>query len=568
MHHSRLHILSAAAVLALGFTHGAQAQSLLDLYQSARAYDATYQSAQAQAQATRAKSDQGKALILPTVGLGASYTHTTNETKNPISDSSNKQKGLGLNASIPLFDAANFKKYQSAKKAGDLADIQLHVAEQDLMVRTAQAYFDVLSAQDALKLARSQKEAMGQQLAFAKRNFEVGTATITDSREAQAAYDLASAQESAADFTLQTKNSALAQLVGKDAISPWVLVNPFSPPALENETVQYWQGLATGSDAVKASRVQYEMAKLDTSAARAGHLPTLTGSLSVSEGRQSPNVVPALSGDTRSHNTSAGLNLNIPIFAGFAIQNQVREKVALEDKARDDLAATERNTAQGTREAFFGVQSLKAQVNALEAAEKSSQSALEANKLGYEVGVRINIDVLNAQTQLYNTQSQLAQARYNLLTTQLKLKQAVGTLAVADLEKINAYLRTPNTAAAIAAVQNTSPSDARQSAANTPATALKPAANLNTNSKATKTGKAATSHKAGKKTAHPPVNKAPSSAAADTTAPAASQPAAAIAAPAGATGTGTATATPTAAPAPSKAPAPAPKAKAASKTSV
>lgn len=486
MLHSRLHILSAAAVVALGFSHSAQAQSLLDLYQSARAYDATYQSAQAQAEATRAKADQGKALILPTVGLGASYNRDNTETKNPVNDNTIKQKGVGLSADIPLFNAANFKKYQSAKKAGELAEIQLHVAEQDLIVRTAQAYFDVLAAQDALKLARSQKEAMAQQLAFAQRNFEVGTATITDSREAQAAYDLANAQESAADFTVQTKYSALAQLVGKDNIAPWVLVNPFAPPALENETVQYWQDLSAGSDAVKASRVQYEMAKLDTSSARAGHLPTLTGNLSVNEGRRNPNAAPPLIGDTRSHTTSAGLNLNIPIFAGFAIQNQVREKVALENKARDDLAATERNTAQGSREAFFGVQSLKAQVNALEAAEKSSQSALEANKLGYEVGVRINIDVLNAQTQLYNTQSQLAQARYNLLTTQLKLKQAVGTLAVADLEKVNAYLRAPATAAAIAAAQAEHPSDAQQAQANTSAAALKPAKDLKQNTNAPK----------------------------------------------------------------------------------
>ena len=547
MSYFRLHILSAATAVALSLSHSAQAQSLLDLYQSARAYDATYQAAQAQAEAVRAKADQGKALVLPTVGLGASYTRDNTETKNPISDTTNKQKGLGLNADIPLFNAANFKKYQSAKKAGELADIQLSVAEQDLMVRSAQAYFDLLAAQDALKLARSQKEAMSQQLAFAKRNFEVGTATITDSREAQAAYDLALAQESAADFAVQTKYSALAQLVGKDNIAPWVLVNPFAPPALENETVQYWQDLAASSDAVKASRVQYEIAKLDTSSARAGHLPTLTGSLSVSEGRRSPNVAPPLPGDTRSHTTSAGLNLNIPIFAGFAIQNQVREKVALEDKARDDLAATERNTAQGTREAFFGVQSLKAQVAALEAAEKSSQSALEANKLGYEVGVRINIDVLNAQTQLFNTQNQLSKARYDLLTTQLKLKQAVGKLSVADLEKVNAYLRAPATAAAIAAAQVAQPTEAQQAAANTTAATLKPAADLKKPAKASKhqANKKATNtnHQAAGQGHHAPANTTPAT-------PAAASP--------------TPSSTPTAVP---PAPLP-PKAKTISKTSV
>ena len=542
MPNSRLHILSAAAVLALGFSTGAQAQSLMDLYQSARDYDASYRAAQSQAEATRAQADQGKALILPTVGLGGSYTRTNTETKNPVSDTTVKQKGLGLNAEIPLFDAANFKKYQKAKVSGQLADIQLHVAEQDLMVRTAQAYFDLLAAKDALKLASSQKEAMAQQLSFAQRNFEVGTATITDSREAQAAYDLALSQEIAADFAVQTKYTALVQLVGKDGIQPWLLVNPFTPPALENTSPQYWQDLANSSNAVKASRVQYEMAKLDSSAARAGHLPTLTGSLSVNEGRRNPNSAPPLTGDTRSNSNSAALNLNIPIFAGFAIQNQVREKVALEEKAREDLAATERNTAQGTREAFYGVQSLKAQVNALEAAEKSSLSALEANKLGYEVGVRINIDVLNAQTQLYNTQSQLAQARYNLLTSQLKLKQAVGTLTVADLEKVNAYLRAPATAEAMAAqAASAKAAEKAEAEAAAPAKAAAPAA-----------AKAKTSKKAAEKSAEKATEKTAEKAA---VAPAA-KPAAAP------------TASPSATPLPSPSPKASKSVKTVSKTSV
>ena len=472
--------LPLAFALATLFGGSVQAQNLVQMYDAARGYDANYQSALAQYNASIAKADQATAGILPSVGIGAGYSGTQfeNKTGNATFNNNFQTENASISASQPLYRPANLATYEQGRKQVELAKAQLAAVEQDLILRVSQAYFDVLAAQDTLFLVREQKKAVAEQFAAAKRNFEVGTATITDSREAQAAYDLANAQESAADFTLQTKNSALAQLVGKDAIAPWVLVNPFVPPALENDSVQYWQDQSANSDAVQVSRVQYEMAKLDTSAARAGHLPTLTGSLSLTEGRKNPNAAPPLVGDTRSHTSSAALNLNIPIFAGFAIQNQVREKVALEEKARDDLAATERNTAQGSREAFFGVQSLKAQVHALEAAEKSSQSALEANKLGYEVGVRINIDVLNAQTQLYNTQSQLAQARYNLLTTQLKLKQAVGSLAVPDLEKINTYLRAPATAAAIAAAQAERPTEAQQAADKTPAAALKPAADL------------------------------------------------------------------------------------------
>ncbi len=448
----RLRLLPTA-LLALGFAATAQAQSLVQVYEAARAYDAEYQAAKSEADASRAKVDQSRALLLPTVGLGADYKRNETDTRNPSSDSTNKQRGVGLSASIPIIDVANWKSRERAVKSLDLVDIQLRAAEQDLMVRTSQAYFDLLAARDAHHLARSQKAAMAQQLAYAKRNFEVGTATITDSREAQAGYDLAVAQESAAAFEEQTKYTALLKLVGQESIAPWALAEPFVPPQLEDENPQYWLDLADQSDAVQAQRTQYEMAKLDTEGARAGHLPTLSGSLGVNEGRSSPNSVPGLSGSTRSTNKSAGLSLSVPLFAGFAIQNQVREKVALEDKARSDLLATERDMAQSTREAYFGVQSLKAQVHALEAAVKSSESALEANKLGYEVGVRINLDVLNAQTQHFDTQNKLSKARYDLLTTQLKLKQAVGTLTQTDLEKVNTYLRPTGAQAAAPAAQ-------------------------------------------------------------------------------------------------------------------
>lgn len=451
------------ALLTLGFATAASAQSLMDVYESARAYDAEYQATRSAAEANRAKADQSKALILPTVGLGGSIKHNDTETRNPGSDSNGRQKGLGLNADIPLVNVANWKQREKAVKSLELVDIQLRAAEQDLMVRSAEAYFELLAARDAHKLARSQREAMAQQLAFAKRNFEVGTATITDSREAQAGYDLALAQESFAAFEEQTKYTALLKLIGKDRIEPWTLVNPFNPPNLENEDPRYWLDLADESDAVQVKRTEREMARLDTEAARAGHLPTLSGNLSINEGRSRPNAaVPALTGATRSTQKSAGINLNVPLFAGFAIQNQVREKLALEDKANSDLQATERNMAQATREAFFGVQSLKAQVRALEAAEKSSLSALEANKLGYEVGVRINLDVLNAQTQHFDTQNKLSKARYDLLTAQLKLKQAVGALSEADLEKTNSYLRPTGAAASAPAA---SLSKAEQAAA-------------------------------------------------------------------------------------------------------
>ena len=189
---------------------------------------------------------------------------------------------------------------------------------------------------------------------------------------------------------------------------------------------------------MQQAQLGLEVAQLETQKAQAGHKPTLdlVGSYNVTQN----NGTPSTSLDYRTNAASVGLSLNLPLFAGFAIQNRIKETVALEDKARNDLDAAKRGVAQATRTAFFGVDSLLGQVKALEAAEASSQSALDATKLGYQVGVRINIDVLNAQTALFDTKAKLAKARYDLLLARLKLRQASGSLAADDLATINAVL--------------------------------------------------------------------------------------------------------------------------------
>ena len=179
------------------------------------------------------------------------------------------------------------------------------------------------------------------------------------------------------------------------------------------------------------------MAQLEIEKAKAGLLPTLDLTASFG-GTRFRNGSPS-----RVDNNTAtiGLNFNMPLYTGSATQNRIQETVALEDKARNDLDAAQRNVAQATRTAFFGVQSGLGQIKALEAAEASSQSALDANKLGYQVGVRINIDVLNSQSQLFQTKRDLAKARYDVLLGQLKLSQAAGVLKLEDLQKINDLLQ-------------------------------------------------------------------------------------------------------------------------------
>jgi outer membrane protein len=428
----------ALACAGLGVAAPASAQSLQDLYNAALGFDASYQSAKSQYEANVAKAEQAKALLLPSANfaLGASRS---NQAILPNPDRSYGSQTATISASQPLYRPVNKASYEQGLKQVALAQAQLQSAEQDLIVRVSQAYFDVLASTDSLTFVKAQKAAVAEQLASAKRNFEVGTTTITDTREAQARFDLVVAQELAANNDLRVKTIALNQLVGLSNASPKPLAAPVALAPVEPANPEAWvQQAQAQHPALQQLQVALDVAELETAKAQAGHQPTLdlTGSYSAVNNNGTNQAV----GDSRVNVATVGLSFNLPLFAGFATQNRIKETLALEDKARTDLEASRRTIAQATRTAYFGVQSGQAQVKALEAAEASSQSALEANKLGYQVGVRINIDVLNSQSQLFNTKASLAKARYDVLVGGLKLKQAAGILKADDLAPINAQL--------------------------------------------------------------------------------------------------------------------------------
>ncbi|SFC46449.1 outer membrane protein [Polaromonas sp. OV174] len=437
---SMLPLSMAMASVLITLAPQARAQSLVALYESARAFDATYQSARLQYDASVARADQTKAGILPTAGLSAAASRYGVDVNTPALNSSFNSQNAVLSATQPLYRPANWALYKQGPKQVDLARAQLEAAEQDLIVRTSQAYFDVLAAQDTLTFVRAQKEAVAEQLASAKRNFEVGTATITDTREAQARYDLVVAQEIAAENDLRVKKIALDQLVGIAESQPKGLLAPVNLPAVVPADVNTWVQQAEAiHPGIRQAQSNLEIAELEVNKAEAGHKPTLDASASYNVTNNPSNT--AQSGiSSRANTSTVSLLLNVPLFAGFATQNRVRETLSLKDKAATDLEGARRSVAQSTRTAFFGVQSGQGQVKALEAAELSSQVALDANKLGYQVGVRINIDVLNAQSQLYQTKRDLAQARYNVLLGNLRLRQANGSLNPDDLQQINALL--------------------------------------------------------------------------------------------------------------------------------
>jgi outer membrane protein len=424
--------LVAAAVLALGAASSAQAQSLLEVFQAARDHDANYLSAVANAKATRSRGKQAWAGVLPQVAFSADKFVSKNQAVSNAPSINSDSQTLSLKQ--PLYQMGSYYGVLQGEEAIYVSLSQLQTAEQDLVIRITQAYFDVLSASDSVGVVQAQKQAVTEQLAAAKRNFEVGTSTITDSREAQARFDLVVAQEIAAQNDLRVKRLALEQLVGINDVQPKALKVPVALPDLSTMDLDFWLSQAKANNAqLQQAYSAQKIASLESKKAMSNHLPTLD---LVAQQRRSY----ASSATSQSNNTSLGLQFNWPLFAGFAHQNRISETLHLQDKAQADLDNAQRGVVQATRSAFFGVQAGMSQVKALEAAEASSQVSLDANKLGYQVGVRINIDVLNAQTQLFQTKRDLSQARYNVLLGQLRLKQASGTLTGQDLQAINDLL--------------------------------------------------------------------------------------------------------------------------------
>lgn len=438
----------ALAVLGMAGSFAAQAENLIDLYQAARGYDAAYLAAKSQFDAAQFKADQARSLQRPSVNLQATVKRNRLDSSqpdaiNPLTggvvsyDSTSTNSQVAVAARQPLFNQSNSAKVSQAEASLTAAQADLKMAEDDLVARLAQAYFDVLSAQDVLATAQANKKALAEQLASAKRSFEVGNSTITDTREAQARFDLATAQEIAATNDLRVKRIALDQLVGRADVKPNPLRTPVNLESLDPGQIDPWVQNTGTAPMVRKAEVGLKVAQLEVDNARAGHMPTLdaVAQLARTHVESSNALVKAQSGAGTAG--SIGLEFNMPLYAGNAIQNRVRETLSLQDKAERDLDNARRSVELGTRQAYSGVQSGLAQVKAYEAAESSAKLALEATQLGYRVGVRINKDVLDAQTQLTNTQKDLYKARYDVIIGAIKLRQAAGTLTAADLTELN-----------------------------------------------------------------------------------------------------------------------------------
>lgn len=437
--------VTVSVLLALGIQTQAHAADLLETYHAAQSQDAVFASARAAQQAGKEKLTQGRATMLPSVNLTANSTYYDNQID--FATASQKMNynssGVGVTLVQPLFRQQNWLAYTESELQVAISDAQFHLAEQDLIVRVAQAYFDVLISQDSVQLSEAQKKAIAEQLEQARRNFEVGTATITDTYEAQARFDLTSAQLIAAESSLEIKRRSLQQIANANPGELKPISAELKLDVPQPTDVSTWVGDAQQHNLqVVIAQAGAELADKEVARTRGGHYPTLDLVANISKNSSNGGTFNGTGyGSSDTTSKSVGVQFNMPLFQGGATQSKWREAEANRDKAQQDMENARRSVDVQVRQAYLGVVSGIAQVQALQQALKSSESLLQASKLGQNVGVRTNLDVLNAQQQLFSTRRDLYQAQYNFLMSQLRLKAAVGNLTEMDLMQVNQALR-------------------------------------------------------------------------------------------------------------------------------
>lgn len=438
------------AALTLGFAclvnaSAARSADLLEIYRLAQSSDAQYAAARATWSASQERLPQGLAGLLPSATVSAStqYNNRDISSRDPTAPPSSgrfNSNAASISVTQPVYRPQNFAAYEQAKTQVAQADVVFAQAAQDLILRVAQAYFDVLLAQDTIVFAQSQLTAIGRQLEQAKRNFEVGTATITDTHEAQSRYDITLAAEIAARNDLEIRKRQLELLIGRRAPGLAPLGRRFELRVPEPNDMERWVAdAAQGNLQVRISRASLDFSSQEIERNRAAHRPTLDAFATYSDSGSGSGVAQGgIGSDTSSR--IVGLQLAFPIYQGGLVSSRVREAVANEDRARQELDSARRTAELNARQTYLGVTSGIAQVRALEAALVSSQSSFDSTRLGQEVGVRTQIDVLNAQQQLSQTRRDLAQTKYNYILALLRLKSAAGQLTEQDVALVNSWL--------------------------------------------------------------------------------------------------------------------------------
>ncbi|WP_397473931.1 TolC family outer membrane protein [Pusillimonas sp.] len=428
------------AALCLAACLPASAQDLLSIWAAALQRDPLYAAASAGRNADQERIPQARAKLLPYVTLDSAGEIVDVRRTHNMQHHETQRVGLwALTLTQPVIDVGRWSQLRQSEYIASSADLALQQAYQDLILRVSQAYFDVLASQDTLETIQAQKRAVETQLEAAEHGFQLGATTVTDIHEARSRLDLLNASEIEARNTLQVNEDQLAKIIGERprtllGLASDTSLPPPSPARLEDWTAQSSQA----SLDVARAHLETLIVEKQIDIAKSGHYPTL--SLYAQTGSASDRGIYGQRSGPRSLDSAVGLQLSIPIFSGGEISSQVREQTSRLQQTRYIHEAAKRQAVQSTQQYFSGVTSGLSRIEALRAAEKSSLASLEANRTGYELGVRVNIDVLNAQQQLYETRRALSRARYDTLMNSLRLKAASGILSDEDIVAINTLL--------------------------------------------------------------------------------------------------------------------------------
>jgi len=432
--------LFVATAMLFGTT-ASHAENLLDIYRLALKNDPQLRAAEAANRAAQATRGQSRAAFLPQINLEANYNQVDSKvvkTSSPLAKSDNyPSQDYTLSLKQSIYHHEYYVQLRQTDAAIAAADAQFEAAKQGTVLRVAQAYFNLLAAQDNLTTAEASKRAISQQLRQTQQRFEVGLSAITDVHEAQAGYDAAVAAELAAQNQLDIANENLREIIGQAPMALAVLKDEVPLLSPEPANIDEWVGTAQKQNlSLLASEASSRVAAEELNRRQAGHYPTLD---LVANQRHSDDTEATYGSE--ADNTTVSLQLNVPIFSGGLTTSQTREARALYEQATENLEQQRRATTREARSAYLGVVAGISQVKARKQALSSAQTALEATQAGFEVGTRTAVDVLNAQQVRFQAQSEYYKSRYDYILATLQLKQAAGNLSETDLTKVNAWLQ-------------------------------------------------------------------------------------------------------------------------------
>jgi outer membrane protein len=428
---------SLAAFFALtSYSYSVPADTLLQVYQSAKTKDPIILKSKAQYDFFLEKVTEANAALLPQVGFGLETTYTASEN-----DLSNSKFGANLSLSQSLYNGADWQQLSIAEKQATQYASIYGLAAQDLLFRASTAYFNVLRADEAVKSVKANKRAVERQLEQTKQRYEVGLIAITDVHEAQAEYDRTTADEIIAENNLANTYYALRELTGTDVLNvSYLNTKNFSAVKLEGD-VSLWRNKALEYNlALHGKRISKELAKMQIDLAKTGHHPTLD--LSAGVGYNNTAYDSDALSDTDISSGTVGLSLNVPIYSGGGISSQVKQAQYNYVFASEDLVQTFRSTEAQINSGYNNVNASISSLRAYEQTVLSSRSALDATEAGFEVGTRTIVDVLDATRSLYASENQLANARYDYIINMLQLKLSAGTLSEQDIINVSNSLVT------------------------------------------------------------------------------------------------------------------------------